>query len=146
MPAAQIAKADRARQFAKGLQFARQLLYASYDLALYGKQPEAAMALWARMEAATPGGHVPGSMFPAHFAHVASGGYPAGYYGYLWGLAVAEDLRTVFAADKLDAAVGRRYRATLLANGGQVLPDDLLREFLGRPTDTRAFFKSLTVH
>jgi thimet oligopeptidase len=142
VPPALIARAERARQFAKGIEFARQQLYASYDLAVYGRRSEDPMALWARMESATPIGHVPGSMFPASFAHIATN-YAAGYYGYLWSLAVAEDLRTAFAADKLDPSVGRRYRDTVLARGGEVAPEDLLRQFLGRPTDRQAFFKSL---
>jgi thimet oligopeptidase len=36
-----------------------------------------------------------------------------------------------------------RYRNTVLANGGQVAPQELVKQFLGRPTDSRAFFKSL---
>ncbi len=142
VPAALIAHADRARHFAKGIMVARQHLFASYDLAVYGRRSEDPMALWARMEAATPGGHVPGTMFPAGFSHIATH-YAAGYYGYLWSLVVAEDLRTAFAADKLDASVGRRYRDSVLAHGGEVAPQDLLRQFLGRPTDSKAFFEAL---
>lgn len=142
VPAALIARADRARHFAKGIAVARQQLFASYDLAVYGRQSEDPMALWVRMEGATPLGHVPGSMFPAGFGHIATG-YAAGYYGYLWSLVVAEDLRTAFAADRLDPAVGRRYRETVLARGGEVAPEELVRQFLGRPTDNKAFFKSL---
>ena len=69
--------------------------------------------------------------------------YAAGYYGYLWSLVIAEDLRTAFAADRLDASVGHRYRDSVLAHGGEVAPQDLLRRFLGRPTDSKAFFKAL---
>ena len=46
------------------------------------------MALWAKMEGATPLGHVAGVRFPAGFAHVASS-YGAGYYAYLWSLVQA---------------------------------------------------------
>ena len=99
------------------------------------------------MEAATPLGHVDGSLFPAGFGHIA-GGYAAGYYGYLWSLAVADDLRTAFATaagapDRLNPATGRRYRQTVLARGGEVEPAELVRRFLGRPTDRRAFFDEL---
>lgn len=144
LPRETIERAERARHLAKGLFFGRQLLYARYDLALHGRRVEAPLALWARMEGATPFGHVPGTMFPANFGHLASG-YGAGYYGYLWSLVVAEDLRTAFAADRLDAAVGRRYRDTVLANGGQVAPQELVRRFLGRPGNREAFFRSLAI-
>jgi len=142
VPPEMIERAGRARHFAKGIATSRQLIFARYDLALYGRRPEDPMRLWARMESATPVGHVKGSMFPANFSHVASG-YSAGYYAYMWSLVVAEDLRTAFAADRLDPAVGRRYRDTVLANGGQVLPEDLVQRFLGRAGNRDAFYKSL---
>jgi thimet oligopeptidase len=137
-----VARATKARDFAKGILFARQHLYASYDLALYTKDAPEPMATWARMEGATPLGHVKGTMFPAGFSHVATN-YAAGYYGYLWSLVIAEDLRTAFAEDKLSANVGARYRAEVLSQGGQVAPAEMLRRFLGRPTNSDAFFKSL---
>lgn len=100
------------------------------------------MALWTRLESATPLGHVAGSRFPASFEHIA-GGYAAGYYAYQWSLAQAEDLRSAFAADKLDAAVGRRYRDTVLAPGGELPPAELMRRFLGRPANNDAYFRWL---
>ena len=53
------------------------------------------------------------------------------------------DVGAEFAADRLDARVGMRYRQTVLQNGGQVAPADLVQRFLGRPTDSRAFFEAL---
>jgi thimet oligopeptidase len=94
------------------------------------------------MEGASALGHVPGTMFPAGFSHVATG-YGAGYYGYLWSEVVASDLRTAFAADRLDPVVGARYRRTVLANGSQVLPQELVRRFLGRDSNSRAFYEDL---
>lgn len=137
-----LARAVQSRGFAKGLQFARQHLYASYDLALHGREPQDPLALWARMESATPLGHEPGTRFPASFSHVA-GGYGAGYYAYLWSLAIAQDLHTAFAADPLDPAVGARYRETVLANGGQAPPTELVTRFLGRAPGNAAFFEWL---
>ncbi len=142
VPPALLAQARAARDFGKGAQFSRQHLFASYDLALHGREPAQPLALWAQMEGATPLGHVSGTLFPAGFEHIA-GGYAAGYYGYLWSLVLAEDLRTGFAADRLDAQVGQRYRQTVLENGGQVAPAELMQRFLGRPTDSQAFFKAL---
>lgn len=142
VPAALVRRADKARHFAKGIAVSRQHLYASYDLALHSTEPQDPMKLWARMESGTPLGFVEGSMNPASFDHIA-GGYAAGYYGYLWSMVVAEDLRTAFEGKKLSPDVGRRYRETVLANGGQIAPKELVRQFLGRPTDSKAFFHSL---
>lgn len=142
VPDALLAQAVAARRFSQGVLKSRQHLYASYDLALHGPTLKDPLALWAQMEGATPLGHVAGSMFPAGFAHIA-GGYSAGYYGYLWSLVVATDLRTAFAADKLDAAVGRRYREQVLAQGSQRPPQDLVRSFLGRDFNARAFYDEL---
>ncbi len=142
VPDALLDQAVAARRFGQGVFQSRQHLYASYDLALYGSKPQDPLALWAQMEGATPLGHVAGSLFPAGFAHIA-GGYSAGYYGYLWSLVVATDLRTAFAADKLDPAVGKRYRDTVLSQGSQRPPQQLVKEFLGRDFNAKAFFDEL---
>jgi thimet oligopeptidase len=142
VPDALVEKADAARHFAKGIAQSRQHLYASYDLALYGPQPPDPLELWERMEGATPLGHVRETMFPAGFSHIA-GGYSAGYYGYLWSLVVAMDLRTAFAADKLSPEVGLRYRNTVLGQGGQKPAQELVHDFLGRDSNSKAFFDYL---
>jgi thimet oligopeptidase len=142
VPDALLDKAVAARRFGQGMQESRQHLYASYDLALYGPTPQDPLALWAQMEGATPLGHVAGTMFPAGFAHIA-GSYSAGYYGYLWSKVVALDLRTAFAADKLDAQAGRRYRDAVLAQGSQRPPQQLVKDFLGRDFNAKAFFDEL---
>ena len=142
VPDEMIDKALVARDYAKGLRFARQHLFASFDLALHAADASEPMALWAKMEGATPLGHVTGTKFPAGFSHSATG-YAAGYYGYLWSLVVAKDLQTAFEHDLLDPATGRRYRDRLLAQGGQRPPKDLVRDFLGRDTNSKAFFEYL---
>jgi len=142
VPGEMIDKARVARDYGKGVAMSRQHLYASYDIALHAADAPEPMALWARMEGATPIGHVSGTLFPAAFEHLA-GGYAAGYYGYLWSLVVALDLRTAFAADRLDPAVGARYRQTVLAQGSQKPPRELVRDFLGRETNAKAFFEDL---
>ena len=142
VPDALLAKAEAAKHQGKGVQYARQWLYAAFDLAMHGPDAPEPMALWARMEGATALGHVPGSMFPAGFAHVATN-YGAGYYGYLWSEVVAADLRTAFAKDRLDPAVGQRYRRAILANGSQFKPDELVRRFLSRNSNPHAFFEEL---
>ena len=142
VPSDLLAKGKVAERYGKGVQYARQQLFASFDLALHDADAPEPMALWARMEGATLLGHVPGTMFPAGFSHVA-GGYAAGYYGYLWSEVVAADLRTAFGRNLLDPVVGRRWRDTVLANGSQRPPQVLVREFLGRESNSQAFFEDL---
>jgi thimet oligopeptidase len=137
-----LAKAKVAERYGKGVRYARQQLYASFDLALHDADAPEPMALWAKMEGDSALGHVSGTMFPAGFSHVASG-YAAGYYGYLWSEVVAADLRTAFGSDRLDAKVGQRYRDTVLANGAQTPPQQLVRQFLGRESNSKAFFEDL---
>ncbi|NRF69920.1 Zn-dependent oligopeptidase [Aquincola sp. S2] len=143
VPDKMIEQAKAARDYAKGIQQSRQHLFASYDLALYSGEPRDPMALWAQMEGATPLGHVKGTMFPAGFSHIATN-YSAGYYGYLWSLVVAMDMRTAFDGGKrLDPQVGRRYRDKVLGNGSQLPPAALVKEFLGRDFNSKAFFEDL---
>ena len=97
MPPALLAQARQAAQYGKGLRASRQHLYAAYDLALYGPDPQDPMALWAQMEGDTPLGHVAGTLFPAGFAHIATS-YSAGYYGYLWQALVKDFLGRDFNA------------------------------------------------
>jgi thimet oligopeptidase len=135
-------KARAARDFGKGLQVSRQQLYAAYDLALHGPSAPDPMETWEKMEAATSLGYVPGTTFPSGFAHIA-GGYGAGYYGYLWSQAVATDMRTAFVSDKLDPKVGARLRGTVLAEGAQKPPQQVVKEFLGRDGSAQAFLEGL---
>ncbi len=140
VPSELLAQAEKSREFGKGIQMARQHLFASYDLALYGENHSDPLTLWKKMESFTPMGHVPGSLFPASFSHIV-GGYAAGYYGYLWSLVLAEDLRTAFSVNKLSPEISERYRLEVLSQGGQILPKIMMQRFLGRETNSEAFFK-----
>ncbi len=142
VPDALIAQAVKARDHGKATRYARQHLYATYDLALHAANAPEPMSTWASMEGTTPLGHVKGSKFPAGFGHIA-GGYAAGYYGYLWSEVVARDMRTAFTGDKLSPATGARYRSTVLANGGQRPAQDLVRQFMGRDSNAKAFYDYL---
>jgi len=142
VPDAMVDQAVAAKHYGKGGQFGRQHLYASYDLGLHQQAKPEPLPLWAKMEGATPLGYVPGTMFPAGFAHIA-GSYGAGYYGYLWSLVVAMDLRTAFAADKLSTDTGKRYRDLVLGQGAQKPAPELVKDFLGRESNSQAFFEYL---
>ncbi len=137
-----IERLEAARRYGKGIFYARQWLYASFDMEL-SRDPRAPLAVWKKLEGATPLGHVEGTIFPASFSHIASN-YAAGYYGYMWSQVIALDLLSAFEADMLDPKVGMRYRETILSQGGQREETDMVRDFLGREPSNAAFFAEIT--
>lgn len=50
---------------------------------------------------------------------------------------------TIFKADPMNAAEGRRYRHTVLEKGGSQEEMKTLTEFLGREPKTDAFYEEL---
>jgi len=50
---------------------------------------------------------------------------------------------TVFKADPLDPASGKRYRDKILLPGGSREEIDILTDFLGRPPNNNAFLEEL---
>ncbi|MEO8379128.1 MAG: M3 family metallopeptidase [Acidobacteriota bacterium] len=134
-----VERLNAAKKFGAGIDYGRQLLYASYDMALSSEEPGRSLDTWARMEEATPMGHVPGTQFPGTFEHIASG-YAAGYYGYMWAKVIALDLVATFGTDLMNSAIGRRFREMILSRGSEEPARDLVERFLGRPVASDAFF------
>ena len=144
--AALLERLEAARQFGRGIRYARQHLYASYDMTLYGQVPASgqpkAQALWQQMEAATPLGHVAGTSFAGQFEHIVRG-YAAGYYGYLWSEVLALDMLSHFGEQLMNPLMGQHFRQQILARGGEQDGNVLVENFLGRPPSTAAFFAKL---
>ena len=139
-----IKRLDSARKYGAGLRYARQHRLATFDMALASENPGEALDVWKKIEADGPMPYVEGTMFPANFAHIANSGYGAGYYGYMWSEVLALDMLSAFGDNIMNPAVGRRFRDTILANGGQVPAKDLVRNFLGREPNSKAFFAEIT--
>jgi len=137
-----VERLNAARRFGKGLLYARQWLYASFDLALTGEDPGAALPVWKKMEGDSLLGHVPDTAFPGTFGHIV-GGYAAGYYGYMWAEVIALDMLSVFGDDIMNPEIGRRFRREILSRGGEAPAATLVERFLGRPVKADAFFKEI---
>ena len=101
------------------------------------------LAIWHRMEGATPLGHVPGTEFPGQFGHLM-GGYAAGYYGYMWSEVLALDMLSRYEGKLMNPTTGRLYRQSILARGGEVSGADMVRQFLGREPNSKAFFDEIS--
>ncbi len=138
----QIDRLESARKVGLGLRYARQLQLATFDMALTGPRPAAALDTWAKIEGDSPLGYESGSMFPANFTHLMDG-YAAGYYGYMWSEVLALDMLSGFHGKLMNPVDGRRYRTDILENGGQVPPERMIEKFLGRKPSSDAFFKEI---
>lgn len=131
------------RKFGRGIFYSRQTLYAKYDMAVYDNQMKDVMAVWEKLEGATPLGYDPGTQFPGQFGHIISG-YAAGYYGYMWSKVLALDMLSRFNGNLMNPMIGQFYRKTVLERGSELPADRMIRYFLGRSPDSAAFYEDLS--
>ncbi len=80
------------------------------------------------------------------FGHIFSGGYAAGYYSYFWAEVLSADAFAAFEEAGLEdkaniAAIGRRFRDTVLALGGSRHPMAVFKAFRGREPSTQALLR-----
>ncbi len=129
----------------------RQLQFGMTDMALHAdrapQQSESPFDIERRIAARTsllpP---LPENRFLCSFAHIFAGGYSAGYYSYKWAEVLSADAFAAFEEAGLDdasavAATGRRFRDTVLAQGGSRHPMEIFREFRGRDPDPQALLR-----
>ncbi len=140
---AMLKRMTAAHNYGRGIRYARQLLYASYDMNLHRDSAGDPLAIWEKMEGATPLGHVAGTEFPGQFGHLM-GGYAAGYYGYMWSEVLALDMLSRYQGKLMNPATGQLYRKTILARGSELRGNDLVRGFLGRKPSSKAFFDEIS--
>ena len=85
-------------------------------------------------------GHAEGTHRQASFTHLANAAYVSSYYIYQWSLVIAKDMFSRFdRSDLLAPGPARRYRETVLQPGGSKPAADLVKEFLGRPFNEKAW-------
>jgi thimet oligopeptidase len=134
-----------ARDLHVALHFLRQVSFGKLDLAFHG--PGADKDLHAINRETSEISGFPfheDTFYPAGFGHLF--GYDAGYYGYLWAKVFGDDMFSRFEADGiLSPEVGRDYRDKVLAPGGSKDPIELVRDFLGREPDQRAFLRFIGI-
>ena len=145
-----------ARTFQAGLQMMRQLLFGSTDLALHASYSpgngrtafDVYREFASKMSVLQP---LPENRFLCGFSHIFAGGYAAGYYSYKWAEVLSADAFAAFeevGLDNSDAVqrLGRRYRDTILAQGGSRHPMDVYKDFRGREPSTTALLKHSGLH
>ncbi|AIY40476.1 Thimet oligopeptidase [Collimonas arenae] len=140
-----LARLTAAHNYGRGIRYARQLLYASYDMTIHNDKAdkEQPLAVWQQMEGATPLGYVPGTEFPGQFGHLM-GGYAAGYYGYMWSEVLALDMLSRYNGKLMNPEVGHLYRQDILSRGAEKPAGEMVSSFLGREPNSKAFFDEIS--
>lgn len=135
----------KTRKFMIGYDSLRQLVFALFDMEIHTRKtvksfPKTYHTLVNQWVEVSPS---PKSLFPASFGHFA-GGYDAGYYGYMWSRVYAADMFTRFKKEGLlNPRTGRDYRTWILEKGGSRKEMELVKGFLGRNPNNKAFLKEI---
>jgi len=137
IPAALVRQMRRANELGRGYDIRQQMVFARLSLSLHDRDPKSADAMAIYEDLMTqylPTAYPEGTHFPATFTQLSNPQYTASYYTYMWSLVIAKDLFSGFdAGDLLSPVAARRFRDTILAQGGAKPAADLVRDFLGRP-------------
>lgn len=147
LPKELLKKMIEARDFQQGRFYTRQLSFGLFDLAIHTESGKIDVTKTYDdiFRALFEIDQVKDSHFPATFGHMM-GGYDGGYYGYLWSKVFAQDMFTVFQKEGvLSPKAGARYRENILAPGDMEDANELLKKFLGREPNNKAFFKQLHI-
>ena len=150
LPRALFDKVCAAKNFFAGHDFLRQLFFGLTDLKLHTEfDPEGSDPYEVREEVARATQHVPlvdGDRTLHAFSHIFAGGYAAGYYSYKWAEVLSADAFDAFEGaglgdDEAVERVGRRFRETVLSQGGSRHPSDVYRDFRGRDATKDALLR-----
>jgi oligopeptidase A len=135
-------KICKARTFQSGLMTLRQVLFGLTDMTLHERydsdSPESVFEVQRTIAEKTqvlP--MLPEDRSLCAFSHIFAGGYAAGYYSYKWAEVLSADAFSAFEEAGLDdeqavAKTGRRFRDTVLSQGGGREPMRVFEDFRGR--------------
>ncbi|MFY9259973.1 MAG: M3 family metallopeptidase [Gallionella sp.] len=141
-----------AKNFQSGLQTLRQIEFALFDMLMHsqfeagGGKTILQLLDEVRREVAVL---IPPDFnrFPNSFSHIFAGGYAAGYYSYKWAEVLSADAYSLFEEHGiLNAEVGARFRAEVLAVGGSRPAMQSFIAFRGREPDIDALLRHNGLH
>ncbi len=139
---------QKSKTFQTGLQLARQLTFALFDIKLHGASPamnaKQAQALLNEIRDGLSPFKTPAyNRFQNGFSHIFAGGYAAGYYSYLWAEVLAADVFAKFKENGvLSEKVGREFLNCILSQGGSANAMELFINFRGREPNSEALLES----
>jgi oligopeptidase A len=138
LPSALLQKLHKSRTFQSGLATVRQLEFALFDLRLHRDYDPArggcVLETLNRVRDEVSVLRPPAwNRMPNSFSHIFAGGYASGYYSYKWAEVLSADTFAAFEESDFAQETGRRFRDTVLAQGGSREAMDLFVAFRGRP-------------
>ncbi len=139
-----IEKIILSRKVLQGYHYARQLLFAIFDMRIHGIEfNKNYLELYNEVfEKVVTLPFLKDTDPVTAFGHLF-GGYASGYYGYLWSLVYAKDLFTKFIGQEHNQSLGLLLKNTVLSQGSMRSSLDSMREFLGREPNSDYFIQSL---
>ena len=148
LPKATFDNMIKSRKVGSGLSSMQMLVRCLYDMNLYDKYNAAAPVptddIWKAIDTqlGVMDFYPQGTHYQANWIHVNT--HPVYMYGYLWSEVYALDMFTEFEKNGLrDTKTGVRYRKLILSNGTQGDIVKAVEQFLGRPSNNKAYVKSL---
>lgn len=135
------------KNFSTGAEVTRQLFYAQFSLDLFGpgahkdidallQQTWEKTLLFTRFD--------DDNHMYASFGHLT--GYGARYYSYMWSKIFAADLfYYIKEHGLLSPEIGAAYAQKILGPGGSIDPNELLKNFLGREPNQKAFLEDMAL-
>lgn len=148
MPTDMIDRVIRGKTFQSAYFYTRQLIQGKLDLDLHTGKVKDARAAYRKMNKLYFNIELPEkeTLFPAGFGHLV--GYDAGYYSYLWALVYACDAFQSFKTKgnknvMTNTEVGMKWRKEVLEKGASDDEMKLVKNFLGRAPNQKAFLKEV---
>ncbi len=141
IPTEMIEKMKNANEFAKAVNVRQQMYYAILSLKVYTTDPEGMdhHALEKELEAKySPWKSYSDTNMIESFGHLI--GYSSNYYTYMWSLVIVKDLaEEIKKGGMMNSELMTKYRKAILEKGGSQKAADMVKEFLGRDTEFKAF-------
>jgi Zn-dependent oligopeptidase len=144
MPDELVARMRRALEFSKGMKNVGDLSFSRFAFVIHDRDPKKVdpTAVWRDvLTTDAPWLYADGTHREASFTHLANPNYSSGYYAYQWALAIEKDmLSTQFDEQNLLApGPAHRLRDLVMKVGGTKPAADIIKDFLGRPFNEKAW-------
>jgi peptidyl-dipeptidase Dcp len=127
-----------------GSHYSRQLVFALFDINLYHDFDGDILEYYKKLSnSILPIEVDEDTNFPNTFSHIFSGGYSAGYYGYMWADIYSVDAYLHLLEKPKENAL--RFKNEFLKKGSSLLPKELYQNFKKEDVNINDFFRYYNV-